>query len=182
MASISFPLDHSRRYGVIESTPGYSVAALLRISEGVKQFFDSSSCIKFDLASPCALLTPPVPKSAPRYITPMLQKVIENAEAAKSSPAARAVHESDGASSPEEVAEQIKAGKASRCVIITEPPGAEIYIDGLKMGKSPNVFALVRHGDTPRRVEIRMSGYRVIEKRVVPDGNTVILEVSLEKQ
>ncbi len=41
MASISFPLDHSRRYAVIESTPGYSVATSLRFAEGAKKYFDA---------------------------------------------------------------------------------------------------------------------------------------------
>src|SRR5208283_4355526 len=37
MASISFPIDHSRRYAVIESTPGYSVLTAVRFTDGTKQ-------------------------------------------------------------------------------------------------------------------------------------------------
>jgi hypothetical protein len=182
LASIAFPLDHSRRYGVLESTPGYSAVVLLSPTEGTKQYFDAASCIKFDGSTSCAAMPLSAGKtSAPKFVSPMAQKVIENSEAAKSSPAALAPKPGD-ASSPEVLAERIKKGTASRCAIASVPPGAEIYIDGLKMGIAPIVFVLLKRDDAPRIIEIRMTGYRVVEKRLVPDGKPIILGVDLEKQ
>lgn len=85
-------------------------------------------------------------------------------------------------STPEELAEWIKMGKASRCVIASVPAGADIYLDGLKVGVAPIVFVLLKRGDAPRVIEIRMAGYRPIEKQVVPDGEPIILGLDLEKQ
>jgi len=181
MASISFPLDHSRRYAVIESTPGYSAAASLRFTEGAKQYFDASSCIKFEEGTSCAPTPLPQPRAvAPKYVSPIAQKTIENSDAAKSSPAALA-HEPGDPSTPEEVAEWIKNGKASKCAIASVPTGAEIYLDGLKVGVAPIVFVLLKRVE-PRTIGIRMAGYRIIEKRVTPDGQPIILGVDLEKQ
>ncbi len=79
MASISFPFDHSRRYAVIESTPGYSAAASLRLTEGTKRYFDASSCIKFEGSTSCAPTPVSPPRSAaPKYVSPIGQSAIEN--------------------------------------------------------------------------------------------------------
>jgi hypothetical protein len=80
------------------------------------------------------------------------------------------------------MAGQVQAGQASKCAVITNPPGAEIYIDGNKAGVSPMVFVLLKKGDTPRVITIRMSGYKTMEKSVVPDGKTIPLGLILEKE
>jgi hypothetical protein len=178
MASISFPIDQSRRYAVVESTPGYSVATALQFSEGTKRLFDASSCIKFEGSTSCASQPLPSPTTTPKFITPIEQELKANVEASKSSPAAVAAHQS----TPEELAESLKNGMASRCVIVTEPAGAEVYIDGLKAAVTPLVFVLLKQGDTPRTIEIRLNGYRTIEKYLVPDGRLITIQSTLEKQ
>ena len=65
---------------------------------------------------------------------------------------------------------------------MTTPPGAEVEIDGNKMGVSPVAFYLLRHGDTPRTITIKMSGYKTIEKKLVPDGKVIPIGVTLEKE
>lgn len=48
MASISFPLDPTKRFAVLESTPGYSAGAALKWTDGLAKIFGSSSSIVFD--------------------------------------------------------------------------------------------------------------------------------------
>jgi hypothetical protein len=180
MGSISFPLDHSRRYAVIESTPGYSAATSVRFTEGSKKYFEASSCIKFEGSTSCAPTPLQSRTIAAKYVSPIGQKVTENSQAAINSPAAQRRQPGDP-STPEELEDWIKNGKASRCAIASVPPGAEIYLDGFTVGVAPIVFVLLKR-DAPRIIEIRMAGYRLIEKRVIPDGQPIILGVDLEKQ
>jgi len=178
MASISFPIDQSRRYAVIESSPGYSVAATVRLSDGTKKVFDASTCIKFEDSTSCAaqpISTPP----SPTALTPFQQQLKANIEAAKSSPAAA---HSARTSTPANSEDLIKNGLASKCVIVTDPAAAEVYVDGLKAAVTPFVFVLLKKGDAPRTIEIRMNGYRTIGKHVVPDGHLITIEATLEKQ
>jgi len=94
-----------------------------------------------------------------------------NSEAAKSSPAAAAALASAGhAHSQQELAELVQKGQASRCAVVTVPPGAEVYVDGNKAGLSPLAFVLLKQGDTPRKITVKMTGYKTVEKAVVPDG------------
>lgn len=44
------------------------------------------------------------------------------------------------------------------------------------------VFVLLKKGDTPRSVEIRMDGYRTVEKHLVPNGQLISISSNLEKQ
>ena len=81
----------------------------------------------------------------------------------------------------QEQTEVLKSGQASRCIIATTPGGAEIYIDGNRAGKSPMAFALIRHGDTPRVLTIKLAGYMPIEKDFVPDGKDIALDLKLEQ-
>jgi hypothetical protein len=43
-------------------------------------------------------------------------------------------------------------------------------------------FVLLKQGDTPRKVTIKMTGYKTVEKAVVPDGKTIPIGLTLEKQ
>lgn len=181
MASISFPIDQSRRYAVVESTPGYSVATALQLSEGTKRIFKVSSCIKFEGSTACSPQPLSPPGTTTKFVSPIEQQLKTNVEASRGSPAAAAARPL-GPPSPEELAELIRSGKASKCVIVTEPTAAEIYIDGLKAGVTPLVFVLLKKGDAPRTVEIRMNGYRTIEKHLVPDGQLISISSNLEKQ
>lgn len=105
-----------------------------------------------------------------------------NSEAGKLSPGAAATADVGHVPAPEEMAAQVRAGQASPCAVVTTPPGAEIDIDGNKTGLSPMVFVLLGKGDAPRVITIKMSGYKTVEKRVVPDGKAVALGLTLEKE
>ena len=76
----------------------------------------------------------------------------------------------------------VKNGQASKCGIVTTPPGAEIELDGNRLGVSPLALVLLRRGDTPRIITIKMPGYKTFEKKVVPDGKVIPIGVTLEKQ
>jgi len=110
------------------------------------------------------------------------QQLVKNSQAAMSSPAqAAAIAEVGHAPSQQELAVLVQKGEASRCAVVTSPPGAEISIDGNRAGVSPMAFVLIRKGDTPRVVTIKMPGYKTIEKDFVPDGKTIPIGLTLEK-
>lgn len=178
MASISFPIDESRKYAVIESTPGYSVATTLRFTDGTRKVFEASSCIKFEGSASCSSGPPSRIPSTAKLITPLVQQTKTNSEAAMSSPAALATPRSD----PQKLAELVKNGQASKCVVVTQPVAADVYVDGLHAAVTPVVFVLLKKADTPRTVEIRMDGYRTIQKQVIPDGHLITIQATLEKQ
>ncbi|HWX56125.1 MAG TPA: PEGA domain-containing protein, partial [Verrucomicrobiae bacterium] len=111
-----------------------------------------------------------------------MDKAKENSEAAKSSPAAAAALAREGrVLTPQELAEAVKAGRASKCAVITSPPGAEVFIDGNRAGVTPFVFILSKR-DTPRVVTVKMDGYKTVEKQVDPDGTNVPLALTLVKE
>jgi len=124
-----------------------------------------------------------------QYCTPAAQasvntddQIKNNSEAAKSSPAATAAMAVDGKQfTPQESAELVKEGKASPCAVITTPAGAEVFIDGNKGGVTPLIFVLSKR-ETARVITIKMSGYKIVEKQVVPDGTTIPISVQLEKE
>jgi hypothetical protein len=86
-----------------------------------------------------------------------------------------------GRGTPEQ-AQLIQKGHASICAVVTVPPGAEIEVDGKRPGISPVAFVLLKQGDTPRKVTIKMTGYTTVEKSVVPDGRAIPIGLALEKQ
>lgn len=109
-----------------------------------------------------------------------IRLLIENSEASKTSPAAAAQLAQDGqVGTPQEMARLIETGQASKIAIITSPEGAEVYIDGNKAGVTPLAFVLIRR-DNPRVLTIKLSGYKTVEKILVPDGKSIPIAVSLE--
>ena len=139
--------------------------------------------VKVQLPAAAATASQPPPQAAPPAPNPaQLETVRQNSEAAKTSPAAAAAMATTGhAWTPQELAALVAKGQASRCAVITNPPGAEVYIDGNKGGVAPLVFILVKQGDTPRTVTIKMAGYKTVEKQFVPDGKIIPISVTLEK-
>jgi PEGA domain len=118
--------------------------------------------------------------------SPEIQKALvgakENTEAASSSPAAAASLAAEGhVLTKEEIAQAIKDGRASRCAIITNPPAAEVFIDGNKAGITPLVINLMKR-DAPRTVTVKLAGYKTFEKQFVPDGKPIPLGLTLEKE
>ena len=126
----------------------------------------------------------PSQSSIPTAASPaMLEQVVTNSEAGKGSPAAAASLASVGHTlSPQELADLVQKGQASRCAIVTVPPGADVEIDGNKAGVSPLAFFLLKEGDTQRTITIKMAGYKTVEKKVVPDGKIIPIGLTLEKQ
>jgi hypothetical protein len=119
-------------------------------------------------------------------LSPEIQKALvgakENTEAAASSPAAAASLAAEGhVLTKEEIAQTIKEGRASTCAIITDPPGAEVFIDGNKAGITPLVINLMRR-DAPRTVTVKLAGYKTFEKQFEPDGKPIPLGLTLEKE
>ncbi len=134
----------------------------------------------FAASSHAATSSAPV---TPAPANPALGQLRENSEAAKSSPAAAALLANVGhAYSAQELAEMVQKGQASRFAVITVPPGADVEIDGNKAGVTPFAGVLIRQGDTERTITVRLSGYKTVEKKVVPDGKTIPIGLTLEKQ
>ena len=136
-------------------------------------------CGKADTFSFVKKKTWPAPTPQPELPESVKEAIITNSKEAMSSPAAHAA----GAQTltPQEMLTMTQEGQASRCGVYTVPPGAEIDIDGKKAGISPMGFLLLRKGTTPRVVTIKMSGYKTVEKKVVPDGKTISIGLVLEK-
>jgi hypothetical protein len=81
---------------------------------------------------------------------------------------------------PQELAQMVQSGLASWCGVYTTPSGAEVYVDGKTVGVAPIAFVLLKHGDTPRIITIKMDGYKTIERQVIPEGKTIPLVLTLE--
>jgi hypothetical protein len=123
------------------------------------------------------------PGPSPALPESVKQELTANSEAAKSSPAAAASLARVGrVYTPQELADLVQEGQASRLAVITNPSGAEIYVDGNKAGISPMATTLLRYGDTPRVITIKMSGYTTVEKSFVPDGKVIPIGLNLEKE
>ena len=122
---------------------------------------------------------PIIPPSA----NPAPEQVATNSEAARASPAAAAGLANVGhILNPQELADLVQKGQASKVAVVTVPPGAEVFVDGNKAGISPLVFVLLKQGDTPRVITIKSGGFKTVNKMVVPDGKTVPIGITLEKQ
>lgn len=106
----------------------------------------------------------------------------QNSEAALASPAAAASLAQEGhVLDPQELADAVKAGKASRCAVITTPVGAEVFIDGNKAGVTPIAFVLMKRA-APRTITVKMGGYKTVERKYDPDGKTIPIGLTLEKE
>ncbi len=122
------------------------------------------------------------PSQTPALPEAVKQSLIANSEAAKSSPAQAAAMANVGhTQSPEELAQLVQSGQASRCAVVTMPPGAEVYVDGNRLGLSPVAFVLLKQKQTPRTITVKMAGYKTVDKNFVPDGKTIPIALTLEK-
>jgi hypothetical protein len=82
---------------------------------------------------------------------------------------------------PQELAEAVKAGRASNCLIYAYPKGVEVSVDGVKVGVDPLPAFILLKRDKPRKITFSLAGYKTVEKQVDPDGNLITLGVKLEK-
>jgi hypothetical protein len=134
-------------------------------------------------ASPSAVAQPtPAPAALP-YLDYNREQMAANMTAAKASPAAAAALADAGRQfSREELVELIQKGQASKFAVVTQPPGAEVYLDGNRAATTPFAGVLARHGDTPRIITVKMAGYKTVENKVLPDGKLIPISIKLEKE
>jgi PEGA domain len=108
--------------------------------------------------------------------------LLQNNEMSKASPAAAAQFAQDGRThTPQELAQLIQDGQASKTGIVTNPAGAEVYLDGNKVGVTPVSFVLLKR-ESPRILTIKLAGYKTVEKQLIPDGKTIPIGLTLEKE
>jgi hypothetical protein len=106
----------------------------------------------------------------------------ENITTSKTSSAAAAQLAQDGHLLTQDEGERlIQQGNASRAAVITNPAGAEVYIDGNKAGITPLAFVLIKR-DNPRVLTIKLTGYKTVEKTLIPDGKNAPMSIDLEKE
>lgn len=121
----------------------------------------------------------PAPQAEANSNTGLVAQIKANSEAGKSSDASAASGHND---TPAQMADLIKNGQASRCLVTTNPAGAEIDIDGKQAGKTPMAFILYRHPDADRVITIKLAGYNTIEKKASPDGHDITMNLTLEPE
>ncbi len=108
--------------------------------------------------------------------------LLENSEAMKTSPAAAAQLAQDGhVTTPQEMAQLVQSGQASKTAVITVPAGADVYVDSNKLGVTPVAFVLIKR-ENPRTITVKMAGYKTVEKTLVPDGKNIPIAITLEKE
>ncbi len=71
--------------------------------------------------------------------------------------------------------------KASICTVATTPSGAEVVLDGKKLGVTPMIFVMVKKAQA-RQLTLTMPGYHSVQYSLFPDGNPVPLTVHLSKE
>jgi hypothetical protein len=104
-----------------------------------------------------------------------------NSEAVKASPAAAAALAQDGhIFTPQELADAVANGRASKCAIVTNPVGADVFIDGNKLGVTPLAFVLIKR-ENLRTITIKLAGYKPVERQYNPDGKVIPIGLTLEK-
>lgn len=95
-------------------------------------------------------------------------------------PAAAAAAQPAKSGMTPELAEQlIQSGKASKLVVVSVPPGADIYVDGTKLGQTPFTILLLKK-DLDRTVTLRLAGYKDYEQKASPNGQPLQIIGNLE--
>jgi len=82
--------------------------------------------------------------------------------------------------SQQEAATVQEAGSVT--FITTEPSGADVKVDGKSGPQTPSRFMLLKKGNIERTIVISLKGYKTVEKKVVPDGTPIVLDIKLEKK
>ena len=78
---------------------------------------------------------------------------------------------------------QQPAAGGSVVSVKSKPSGAEIYVDGQKLGETPFQFMLLRRPDDAERIiTLRMSGYQDHEERFRPNGSPIDMSASLRTE
>ena len=77
---------------------------------------------------------------------------------------------------------RLSTENASNCLIVTTPDGAEIDVDGVKIGQSPLFFSLLSRGSSARVVTVIKPGYVAITKSYRPDGKDLRINLDLNRE
>ena len=56
-----------------------------------------------------------------------------------------------------------------------------MFIDGNKAGVTPIAFVLMKRA-APRTITVKMGGYKTVERKYDPDGKTIPIGLTLEKE
>jgi hypothetical protein len=83
---------------------------------------------------------------------------------------------------PDELETAVKEGKASKCIINVSETGADVYLDNVKIGVTPIPLLTLKRHDRPRKIVIKMSGYKDKEVQIEPDGSLKIVGITLLKK
>lgn len=79
--------------------------------------------------------------------------------------------------------EQLENMTGSLITVTTNPPAAEIWVDGVRGKQTPANFLLLRKRDpVERTVTINLKGYKSVERKLVPDGSPMALNIELQKE
>lgn len=72
---------------------------------------------------------------------------------------------------------------AGRLLIFTNPIDAEVYVDGVRLQRLPNLSYEVSLLSGPHQVDIRKEGFKLFSYKVeIPPGGGIVLPVELETQ
>lgn len=72
---------------------------------------------------------------------------------------------------------------AGRLLIFTNPIDAEVYVDGIRLQRQPNLSYKVSLLSGPHQVDIRKEGFKPFSYKVeIPPGGGIVLPVELETQ
>lgn len=85
---------------------------------------------------------------------------------------------SEGLTAAQKIA-LIDSGKASLCLVTTQPAGATVDVDGRRIGITPLKFVLLKRGSMPRSIDIYKDGYDVISRKLSPTGAMIRLNETL---
>ena len=78
--------------------------------------------------------------------------------------------------------DELNKSPISNCLIVSNPDGAEIDIDGIEIGQTPLLFKLGSRDGVGRVVTIKKDRYVTIEKRYIPNGQDIRITETLERQ
>ncbi|MBZ5533613.1 MAG: PEGA domain-containing protein [Acidobacteriia bacterium] len=73
-------------------------------------------------------------------------------------------------------------GAGVRTDVTSSPSGAEIFVDGSKIGETPFAFTLLRKPDgAERTITLKLKGFRDYEQRVSPSNSPIKIFAALER-
>jgi hypothetical protein len=122
----------------------------------------SQSCgnVKFAAPQISQPVQPPVQPQQPQT-SPTVQRIIPN--------------------DPNTPAPPLPANVGSFTTVVTDPAGAGIAVDGKSTGGKTK-FLLLNKTGAERTIVITMKGYKTVEKKLIPDGKPITLNIKLEKE